>query len=78
MRIASTNSSSSFKIGLHCEPQTQCGLCQSRLPHPPPKVKDLVLGQEAAYSGNALDAPNEADESHALSYVDIDTFLANF
>ena len=33
---------------------------------------------DAAYSGNSLDAPNEADESHELTYVDIDTFLANF
>jgi len=37
-----------------------------------------VLELDAAYSGNSLDAPNEADESHELTYVDIDTFLANF
>ena len=41
-------------------------------------MHELVLELDAAYCGNALDAPNEADESHELTYVDIDTFLANF
>ena len=41
-------------------------------------MDELVLELDAAYSGNALDAPNEADESHELTYVDIDTFLTNF
>jgi len=55
-----------------------CGLWQSRSPRAPPDVDELVLELDAAYSGNALDAPNEADESHELTYVDIDTFLTNF
>ncbi len=42
----------------------------------PPEVHELVLELDAAYYGNALDAANEADESHELTYVDIDTFLA--
>ena len=54
------------------------GLWQSRSPRAPPDVDELVLELDAAYSGNALDAPNEADESHELTYVDIDTFLTNF
>ena len=57
---------------------SHCGLWQSRSPRAPPAVDELVLELDAAYSGNALDAPNEADESHELTYVDIDTFLANF
>ena len=55
-----------------------CGLWQSRSPRAPPDVREVVLELDAAYSGNSLDAPNEADESHELTYVDIDTFLANF
>ena len=54
-----------------------CGLWQSRFPRGPPEVHELVLELDAAYSGNALDARNEADESHELTYVDIDTFLAS-
>ena len=52
-----------------------CGLWQSRSPRAPPDVGELVLELDAAYSGKA---PNEADESHELTYVDIDTFLASF
>jgi len=37
-----------------------------------------VLELDAAYSGHSFDAPSEADESHELTYVDIDTFLASF
>lgn len=55
-----------------------CGLWQSRSPRAPPDVDELVLELDPAYSGNAIDAPNEADESHELTYVDIDTFLASF
>ena len=55
-----------------------CGLWQSRSLRAPPAADELVLELDAAYSGNAIDAPNEADESHELTYVDIDTFLANF
>ena len=44
----------------------------------PPDVDQLVLELDTAYCGNAFDAPNEADESHELTYVDIDTFLTNF
>jgi hypothetical protein len=57
---------------------SHCGLWQSRSPRAPPEVEDLVLELDAAYSGNAIDAPVEAGESHELTYVDIDTFLANF
>jgi hypothetical protein len=55
-----------------------CGLWQSRSPRAPPDVDELVLELDAAYSGNAIDAPNEADESHEVTYVDIDTFLEDF
>jgi hypothetical protein len=55
-----------------------CGWWQSRSARAPPDVDELVFELDAAYSGNSLDAPNEADESHELTYVDIDTFLANF
>ena len=57
---------------------SHCGLWQSRSPRAPPEVHEVVLELDAAYSGNAIDAPNEADESHELTYVDIDTFLTNF
>jgi len=57
---------------------SHCGLWQSRSPQAPPEVHEVVLELDAAYSGNAIDAPNEADESHELTYVDIDTFLTNF
>jgi hypothetical protein len=57
---------------------TRCGLWESRSPRAPPEVHELVLELDAAYCGNALDAPNEADESQELMYVDIDTFLENY
>jgi ribosomal protein S27E len=57
---------------------SHCGLWHARSPRPPPEVDELVLELDAAYSGNAIDAPNEADESQELTYVDIDTFLASF
>ena len=57
---------------------SHCGLWPSRSPRAPPDADELVLELDAAYSGNAIDRPNEADESHELTYVDIDTFLANF
>ena len=38
----------------------------------------MVLELDAAYCGNSFDAAVEADESHELTYVDIDTFLASF
>lgn len=55
-----------------------CGLWESRSPRAPPEVHELVLELDAAYCGNSLDAAVEADESHELTYVDIDTFLASF
>ena len=55
-----------------------CGLWQARAARAPPEVDDLVLELDAAYTGNSLDSPVEADESHELTYVDIDTFLASF
>jgi hypothetical protein len=54
-----------------------CRLWQSRSARAPPDVREVVLELDTANSGNSLDAPNEADE-HELTYVDIDTFLANF
>jgi hypothetical protein len=41
-------------------------------------VHDLVLELDAAYCGNSLDAPYRAEESHELTYVDIETFLTSF
>lgn len=55
-----------------------CGLWQPSRSRAPPDVQELVLELDADYSGNSLDTPIEADESHELTYVDIDTFLANF
>ncbi|TVS09652.1 MAG: hypothetical protein EA424_26645 [Planctomycetaceae bacterium] len=55
-----------------------CGLWASRSPRGPPDVHELALEQDAAYTGNSLDAAAEADESRELTYVDIDTFLASF
>jgi hypothetical protein len=55
-----------------------CDLWQSRSPRAPPDADELVLELDAAYSGNSLDAASEADESHELTCVDIDNFLANF
>ncbi len=57
---------------------TRCGLWESRSPRAPPEVHELVLELDPAYSANALDAPNEADESQELTYVDIDNFLENY
>ena len=57
---------------------THCGLCQSRSARAPPEVDELVLELDAAYSGNSIDTPDEADESQELTCVDIDTFLASF
>jgi len=55
-----------------------CGLWESRSPRGPPDVHELVLELDATYSGHSFDAPTEADESHELTYVEIDTFLASF
>jgi len=55
-----------------------CGLWQSPAPRGPPDVDGLVLELDAAYSDSAIDSPDQADESQDLTYVDIDTFLANF
>ena len=57
---------------------THCGLWQSPAPRGPPDVDGLVLELDAAYSDSAIDSPDQADESQDLTYVDIDTFLANF
>jgi len=54
------------------------GLWQPSRSRPPPDVQELVLELDADYCGNSLDTPNEADESHQLTYVDIDNFLASF
>ena len=55
-----------------------CRLWEVRFPRGPPEMDALVVELDAAYSGNALDARNEADESRELTYVAIDTFLASF
>ena len=41
-------------------------------------MDEFVLELDAAYSGNSIDTPDEADESQELTYVGIDTFLASF
>jgi hypothetical protein len=38
----------------------------------------MVLELDVAYSGHSFEAPSEADKSHELTYVDIDTFLGSF
>lgn len=55
-----------------------CGLWLARSPRAPPEMNELVLELDAAYSSNSIDAPNDADESQELTYVDIDTFQASF
>jgi hypothetical protein len=57
---------------------THCGLWQSPTPRGPPDVAGLVLELDAAYSDSAIDSPDQADESQDSTYIDIDTFLANF
>ncbi len=57
---------------------THCGLWQSPTPRGPPGVDGLVLELDAAYWDSAIDSPDQADESQDLTYVDIDTFLADF
>ena len=41
-------------------------------------MEGLVLELDAAYSDSSLGLSDQADESQDLTYVDIDTFLANF
>ena len=36
-----------------------------------------LLELDAAYSGSSLESLDQADHSQELTYVDIDTFLAN-
>ena len=55
-----------------------CDLWKSRSARAPLEVDDLVLELDAAHSGSSLDSPDQADQSQELTYVDIDTFLANF
>jgi len=57
---------------------THCGLWPSRSPRAPPDVEDLVLELDAAYAGTSIDSRNHTEPSEELTYVDIDTFLANF
>jgi|LakMenEpi03Aug12_release.lakeMendotaPanAssembly.Ray.scaffolds.fasta_scaffold17967_3 hypothetical protein len=38
----------------------------------------LLFELDPAYSGNAIDVPNEVDASQGMTYVDNDTFLAGF
>ena len=55
-----------------------CGLWQSATPRAPPGVQELVLELDAAFVDSALESADRADESQDLTYVDIETFLANF
>ena len=55
-----------------------CGLWQSRSARAPPEVKELVLELDAAFADSSLESADQADPSQELTYVDIDTFLANF
>lgn len=55
-----------------------CGLWQSRSPRGPPEAHELAIELDADYSGNSLGTPIEADESHELTYADIDTLPASF
>ena len=41
-------------------------------------VDELVLELDAAYAFHLINTPDNADDSQALTYVDIDTFLASF
>jgi hypothetical protein len=41
-------------------------------------LQELVLELDVDHGGNSLDAPMEADKSHELTYVEINTFLASF
>jgi len=55
-----------------------CGLWQSSAARAQPDVEGLVLELDAAYSGNSIGSQDQANPSQELTYVDIDTFLANF
>lgn len=55
-----------------------CGLWQPSRSRAHSESHELVLELDDDYSGNSLDPPVEADKSHELTYVDIDTFLASF
>jgi hypothetical protein len=59
-----------------------CGLRKVRSPRGPPDVpldvQELVLELDAAYFGHSFEASSEADKSHELTCVDIDTCLASF
>ena len=55
-----------------------CGLWQSRSARAPPEVQELVLELDAAFADSSLESADQADPPQELTYVDIDTFLANF
>ena len=55
-----------------------CGLWEASTPRAPPDVDGLVLELDAAYWHSSIDSPDQAAPSQELTYVDIDTFLANF
>lgn len=54
------------------------GLWQSRSARAPPDVNELVRELDAAFAYSSLESAHQADPSQELTYVDIDTFLANF
>lgn len=55
-----------------------CGLWQSRSARAPPALNELVLELDAAFADGSLESADQADPSQELTYLDIDTFLANF
>jgi hypothetical protein len=55
-----------------------CGWWQSRSARAPPEVNELVLELDAAFADSSLESVDQADPSQELTYVDFDTFPANF
>ena len=52
-----------------------CRLCNRAGAGALPEVDDVVLELDVAYSGSAIDSPDEVDQPQETIYVDIDTFL---
>ncbi|MBI2480904.1 MAG: hypothetical protein HYV60_20420 [Planctomycetia bacterium] len=55
-----------------------CGSWRSATPRAPPDVAELVLELDAAFADRSLESADQTDPSQELTYVDMDTFLANF
>jgi len=55
-----------------------CGLWRGPAPRPPPDVEGLVHDLDSDFSESWIESAAPPDQSHELTFVPMDTFLADF